>query len=158
MKNQHITDILNKHTFNGLGENDVAIIESHIAHCRSCLKSYQAWQISSTLLKVGALQTFSPSPFFETKLMAAVREKQAKSVAFFWRWWQASNTVIAAMIFAVVALLFMTLLSPKASFNQSEQASILDNYSTDEIIFDQNDSTAELTNGQTLQIIYEQQK
>ena len=158
MKNGHITDILNKRALGKLDKTDLAIIENHVAHCDGCLQSYQAAQISSALLKVGAAETFMPPQFFETKLMAAWREKQAKSVAAFWRWWQASNVVVAAMIVTVAALLFITLLTPKNQFNQPEQASVLDNYSTDEVIFDQNDSTVELTNGQTLQIIYEQQK
>ncbi len=158
MKNEHITDILNRHAFNRLSENDLTMIESHVAHCRNCLKAYQAAQISSTLLKAGVAESLAPTPFFETKLMAAWREKQVTSVAAFWRWWQASNAVVAAMIFTVAALLIMSLIAPKASFNQPEQAAVFDSYSTDEVIFDRNDSTAELTNGQTLQIIYEQQK
>jgi predicted anti-sigma-YlaC factor YlaD len=157
MKNEHIINILNEHALDKLDQVDLATIKMHVAHCKNCRDSFKAAQISSMLLKTVANETFEPSPFFETKLMAVWREKQAKSVAAFWRWWQASNAVVGAMIFAVAALLFVSLLAPNVPSNQPEQASVLDNYSIEEIIFNQNYSTADLTNGQTLQIIYEQQ-
>ena len=158
MKNEHITDILDKEAFDKLSKNNLAAIENHVARCPECSKSYRAAQISATLLKAGVSETFAPSPFFETKLMAAWREKQNKSVAAFWQWWQASSAVVAAMIVTVAALLVITLIAPENRFNQPEQAAVLDNYSSEQIIFDPNDSTAELTNGQTLQIIYAPQK
>lgn len=158
MKNEHITDILNKRSFDSFSENDLAAINTHVVGCESCQVSFKAAQISAVLIKTRAAETIAPSPFFESKLMAAWREKQVKSAAAFWRWWQASNAVVAAMILTVAVLLLITLLTPKNALDQPEQALILNNYSTEDFIFNKSDSNVELTNGQTLQIIYEQQK
>lgn len=158
MINKHITHILDEFAFDALNQIELATIETHVAECESCRLSFEAAKVSFVLLKTRSTETCSPSPFFETRLMARWRETQVKSTTAFWRWWQASNAVVSAIIVVVAALLIITLIAPKTSTNAAEQASLLENYSTEKVILNETDSSAQLTANQALQIIYEQQK
>lgn len=157
MKNEHITHILDEFSLDSLNESDLTIIKTHIAHCENCRESFKAANVSAVLLKMAVAETFVPPPFFETRLMAAWRDRQIKSVEAFRRWWQASNAVVSAMIITVAVLLLITLVAPTMPNQMSEQASTVDSYSTDNVILNM-DLHAELTTNQALQIIYEQQK
>lgn len=158
MKNEHITHILDEFPLDILNESDLTTIKTHITNCENCRESFKAANVSSVLLKIRARETFEPPPFFETRLMAAWRDGQVKSVAAFWRWWQASSAVVSVMVITVVLLLLATILAPTMPNKMSEQASVLDDYSTDNVILDESNLHAELTTNQALQIIYEQQK
>lgn len=157
MNDKHITYILDELSPEGLSEIQNAEVQAHVTHCESCLRSFEAWRVSSVLLKARVAETFEPSPFFQTKMMAALREKQAKSVAAFWNWWQASTPVLSAMVVVIVALVVLTLFAPNAPINAQDQAAAFGNFSAETIILNE-DLNAEITAGQTLQIIYEPQE
>ena len=156
MKSNHITDILDSADLNNLSQSDSAQIQSHTADCGNCRRAYQAARVSSVLLRAHAAETFEPSPFFQTKVMAALREMQAANpVASFWRWWQASSLVVAAMLIAVVGLVVLTLFAPNTLNESQERATAWDDYSTETVILNQEKSSRELTTTQALQIIYD---
>lgn len=158
MKNEHIISLLDESAFAQLSERDLTIIKSHVADCENCRRSYQAASVSAVLLKIGATQICEPSPFFETKLLAAWREKQIKSAAAFWRWWQASSTVVSVMIITVATLAVITLFAPNAPLNVPAQISLIEDYSTEKVIFGDTGLNSQLTTNQALEIIYDQQK
>lgn len=155
MKDEHIIQILDNTGFGDLSENEMAIIQTHTTQCENCSQRFEAAKISSILLKTHAAQTFEPSPFFQTKVLAALREQQTKSVAAFWRWWQASSAMVSGMLLAVGLLIVLTLFAPNSADTQDQVSALAD--STETIIFNEKDLSGELTNGQALQIIYEQQ-
>lgn len=151
MKNNHILDILD----NGFGEADSALIESHTAHCADCRKAFEAARISSVLFRAAP---FEPSPFFQTKVLAAVRERRnsAKPLAAFWRWWQASAALVALMLVTVAGLVTLTLFAPQAGATEAQAGVASYNlYSTDAVILNQK-TERDLTTEQTLQIIYDE--
>lgn len=159
MNDKHITHILDELLPDGLSEIQNVEIQKHVAHCEGCLHSFEAWRLSSVLLKVRAAETFEPSPFFQTKMMAALREKQAKSVAAFWNWWQASTPVLSAMVVVIVALVVLTLFAPNApQVTAQGEAAAFGNFSAETLILNEDFNAAEITAGQTLQIIYEPQE
>lgn len=157
MRSEHILDILDEKSFGELSETEKQTISAHTAQCKNCLQAYKAAQISSVLLKTSVAQTFEPSPFFQTRVMANLREKQISRNPFlaFGRMWKASRTLVAMMTTIVAALIALTIFAPE--FNRVSSASIspFDSYSPDVVILNERSSTKEPTNEQVFQIIYE---
>lgn len=157
MRSEHILDILDEKAFGELNEVEKLAIETHSAQCKSCFQAYKAAQISSVLLKASAEQHFEPSPFFQTRVMANLREKQVSMNPFlaFGRMWKASRTLVAMMTTIVVALIALTILAPGFSKASNASASPFDSYSPDVVILNERVSTKEPTNEQIFQIVYE---
>ncbi|HEX8267115.1 MAG TPA: hypothetical protein VF596_17065 [Pyrinomonadaceae bacterium] len=155
MKSKHITKILNETAFNDLSRAEIAEINAHADDCPRCRKAFQAARMSSALLENRVSEVFEPSPFFETRVLAALREKQivAKPIAAFWRWWKASSVVVFPILLVVITLMALTIFSPQPPL-QATAAS--DDFSTEQIIFQGNDFNQTLTTAQAMQIIYEQ--
>ncbi|MGH9880630.1 MAG: hypothetical protein ACRD6N_04275, partial [Pyrinomonadaceae bacterium] len=81
MRNEHIIRLIDDVSIASLSESELAAIRSHTAECADCRKAYDAAQVSSLLLKERVVETFEPSPFFQTRVMAMLRERQAASEA-----------------------------------------------------------------------------
>jgi anti-sigma factor RsiW len=154
MKDKHIIHILDENSLNAISADLMTEIRSHTFECDSCRQAFQAAMISAALLKVSAMETVQPSPFFQTRVMAALREKQVKSVAAFWRWWQASSSVVSAMVVIVAILVALTLFAPNNQTIAAQEQPVFNNLSAETVILNQNLDN-ELTTGQTLQVIYE---
>lgn len=154
MKSKHITKILDETAFKDLSREQIAEINGHTENCARCRTAFQAARVSSALLENRVAEVFEPSPFFETRVLAALREKQivAKPIAAFWRWWQASSIVVFPILLVVMTLMALTVFAPQ----QPAQATIADDVSTEQIIFPGSEFNRELTTSQALQIIYEQ--
>ena len=76
MSEQHITHILESTRFASLSESDHSRIRAHTASCDDCARAYRVAAVSASLLENRMAETFEPSPFFHTRVLAAVREKQ----------------------------------------------------------------------------------
>lgn len=157
MRSEHILDILDGKAFGELSEIEKQTISAHTAQCKSCLHAFKAAQISSVLLKANAAQTFEPSPFFQTRVMANLREKQLSRNPFlaFGRMWKASRTLVAMMTTIVAALIALTIFAPEFNKVSSASVSAFDSYSPDVVILNKRVTTKEPTNEQVFQIIYE---
>jgi anti-sigma factor RsiW len=154
MKSKHITKILDEIGFKNLTGAQRTEIRHHVEACGKCRAAFEAAQFSSALLQNRSAETFEPSPFFETKVLAALREKQmlANPIAAFWRWWRASSVVVFPILLVVITLMALTVFAPQ----QPVQATIADDFSADTVIFPSGDSNNELTTAQALQILYDQ--
>jgi hypothetical protein len=156
MKNDHILEILDEKAFSEISEAEKKLMENHTAQCSACLQSYQAAKISSLLLKTSVTQNFEPSPFFQKRVMANLRERQVKisPLFVFAKMWRASGTLVAMMITTVLALIALTVLAP--NYNQVSGATItaVDNDSADIVILDGKNPTKEPTNEQIFQMVY----
>ena len=155
MKSKHITKILDETAFKDLSRGEIAEINAHAENCPRCQKAFQAARMSSSLLENRAAEVFEPPPFFETRVLAALREKQivAKPIAAFWRWWKASSVVVFPILLVVITLMALTIFSPQPPL---QATAATDDVSTEQIIFQGNDFNQTLTTAQALQIIYEQ--
>ena len=115
MKSRHIIKILDRNEFRQISVEEMSEIKEHSNVCQSCRAAFQAAKISSTLLKQMSLaKTPEVPPFFEAKVLRVWRETQMakKPVAVFWRWWQASATLVLLMFLTVIGLISITLLAP----------------------------------------------
>ena len=156
MKSKHITEILNENRFADLNETDLAAVNFHIKDCPSCEKSFRAAKFSSSLLKTRAsLESPAPTPFFQAKVLNALRAKQnlQKPIEAFRRWWQASAAMVGFMVVTALCLVGASLIAPSASSEEAQTGTNFNLYSTDSVILNQK-SPRDLTNEQVFQVIY----
>jgi predicted anti-sigma-YlaC factor YlaD len=153
MKDEHILNLLD----NNLNEAESASVKAHAAQCESCHDALQAAKISSAMFRTA--QNFEPSPYFQAKVLNAIREKKSlrKPIAAFWRWWQASAALVGAMVMIVVSLIALTIFAPATSANDAALGANDNPYSAEAILFNQK-PRSNLTTEQTLEIIYETKK
>ncbi|HYG12029.1 MAG TPA: hypothetical protein VD835_18925 [Pyrinomonadaceae bacterium] len=133
----HIINILESSPFNRLGETELATVRAHVGHCEGCLRAFEAAQISALLLKERAVAEIEPSPFFQTRVLAALREQRAASEASalsFRRLWRATGALVSGMAATVAALAVFTFFAPQLESTQPDTASVYQVYSAEEVI------------------------
>ena len=151
--NKHITEILDNTALANLSENELTEIRAHVADCASCRKAYEAARISAAVLKSRAQAVIEPSPFFQTRVMAALREQQAaESVPAMLRLWRSAKAVVATMAVTTAALAVVSFVAPAESTPATDQTTSV--YSAYSVIMDQ-PADEQMTYEQVLSTIYE---
>ena len=157
MSNHHILQLLEERSLPELSAEELNRIAAHTEVCQECSSAYEAAQIAFALLQERAAITVEPPPFFQTRVMAAIRERnQSGDVWGFTRMWQAARTLLGAMAALVVLLTTLTLYSGSNSFSTSPESSLSYNADASELAiygldgFDEQD----ITNSQVLSDIY----
>jgi hypothetical protein len=136
MKDNHIIEILEGKSFAELSASDRDVIKSHIGVCVSCHSAYEAAQLSSLILKERAQTLIEPTPFFQTRVMAAWREQQAtENVPALLRLWNSSRALVSSMALTTAALGALSFVLP-ATQSQSYDDTV-PAYTAESIIFDQ---------------------
>jgi hypothetical protein len=155
MKDKHIIDILDKSQLASLDESTRALVEDHSRDCPECQQALAAAYVSATLIRERAAEAFTPSPFFETRVLAALREQQATKDSWgLGRMWRAAGALVSSMTVTVAALAVISFVVP--SSETTIQQDIVSAYSADAAILGQIDlSNAEVTDGQVLNTLYE---
>ena len=138
MKENHIIDLIENRSFASLNDSERALIQTHAANCSSCARAYQAIQIASSLLRERVGEVVEPSPFFHTRVMAALREKQ-NEVPAFKRLWQNAGALVSSMTATVALLAVLSFVVPGTQTASTAQASELNGYTAEEVILNQND-------------------
>ena len=156
MGDEHIISLIENTSLAKLSENDLAVIHAHTQECSDCFRAVEAAQVSLLLLKEHATVQFEPSPFFHTRVLATLRERQAvNDVWAFSRLWRAAGALASSMVATVAALAFLTFVIPDTQVATISQASPNANgYSAEEVILDQAQSD-EVSDGQLLTTIYD---
>jgi hypothetical protein len=154
MKENHIIDLLENRSFASLNESERTVIQAHAANCLSCARAYEATQIASSLLRVRAREVVEPSPFFHTRVMAALRERQ-NEVPAFKRLWQAAGALVSSMTATVALLAVLSFVIPGTQTSGTAQALVSNGYSAEEVILNQNDLPDEqASDAQVLTTLY----
>ena len=88
MREKHIVNLLEERPLGSLSVAELEIVKAHTAACSECLRAYEAAQASLLLLQERASAIVEPPPFFQTKVMAAIREQNLapKRLGFLSRW------------------------------------------------------------------------
>jgi hypothetical protein len=158
MKNEHIFEILDEKAFADLSAADLSAIESHTAFCPDCDRAFQAARLSSVLLKNAAVEEFVPNAFFRTRVMATLRERQAKMnpFALLGKMWRASSALVVMMMSIVIALAALTIFAPEINGNSSNSSGVFisEGSLTDMVIMNERLTAKEPTNEQIYQLIY----
>lgn len=154
MKNNHIIEIIDSGSVASLSQDQLDRVKAHALDCASCHKAFEAAQLSALVIKERAQATIEPSPFFQTRVLAAWREKQAvDNVPAFVRLWNSARALVSAMAVATLALGVVSFISPEQATAVPEQT--VSAYSAESVIFDQTDE--QLTYAQVLSAIYEEE-
>ena len=154
MKDNHITHILDDKPLADFSEAELATVRSHVAMCSPCRNAYRAAEISALLLKEhageAARNSLNANPFFQTRVLAAWRER-SESVSAFRRLWNATGALVATMTATTAALAVLTFLVPSTE-PLNEPTAALAQYSAEAVMLDQGDN--EISDEQVLNAIY----
>ena len=129
------------------GDQRQAIL-SHSEGCTECRRWLDAVSVAASLIKSRASVELEPSPFFTTRVTAAIRDWNAPAP----RWsaekmWASTRAIVAAMFAIVIILLALNVFLSKAP----EIPSI----DTARMVMDESQSTDEnLTSGQVLDTVF----
>jgi hypothetical protein len=158
MKDEHVINLLESAPLGSLSEIDLATIRAHTDKCTGCQLAFQSAQVAALLLKERAGETFEPSPFFHTRVLATLRERQA--TVPLWtlaRLWRSAGALASSMVATVAALAVLTFVIPGNEFTSvSQQASSLaQGYSAEEVILNETAQLeGQLSDDQLLNTIY----
>lgn len=154
MKNNHIIEIIDGVSVASLSPSQLDEVKAHVRECAPCQTAFAAAQLSAAVIKERAQVKIEPSPFFQTRVLAAWREQQAMArVPAFVRLWKSASALISAMVLATAALAVISFVSPEQPASVFEQTASA--YSAESVIFDQADE--QLTYEQVLNTIYEEE-
>jgi hypothetical protein len=126
MQEEHIIELLDTRPLSDLKANELSAIDEHTTNCSRCREAFYASQISNLLLRSRVELNFEPAPFFETKVMAAIRDEQVQIGPFsFFRIWREANHLIYSMAALALILGLLTLSQPAAN-NTNMRLSTMD--------------------------------
>lgn len=150
MNEKHITEILDNASITSLSEIELTEIRVHTKDCLSCRDAFEAAQLSAVILRNRAQVTIEPSPFFQTRVMAALREQQAvENVPAMWRLWKSTKVLVSSMAVTTAALAALSFVLPATSSTIDQKASA---FSAESVILGQ--GSDELTYEQVMSTIY----
>ena len=161
MKDDHIIKILEEAPADSLSESERAVVLSHINHCAGCARVFEAAQVSAVLLKARAAERVEPSPFFKTRVMVALRERQYAPEKFaLSMMWRAARSLVSSMLAIIVILVALTVYFSKASFQSQslDPASSEDVYSPEWVLLSQGIEENDITYGEVLTTLYDLQE
>ena len=150
MKVEHIIEILDSMSLKNLSAEQLEIVQIHIRDCMSCESAYQAAKVSSRLIKERAQTTVEPSPFFQTRVMAAWRERQAvENTPVLSRLWKSAGALVSSMAVTTAALAALSFVIPapistsadETATAYSAESVLLGQTSDDQMSYDQVFST-----------------
>ena len=155
MNNHHITEILDSKPFAGLSDSELETIRSHVADCAECQQAFEVARISALLLKERAAEAaqnaVNANPFFQTRVMAAWRERR-ENVSVLRRLWNATGALVATMAATTAALAVLTFVAPSSDTTSQTTAALVP-YSAEAVVLDQSDSDP-VTDDQVMSAIY----
>lgn len=159
MRDEHITRLLDATPPAQMSEGELASVRAHAERCAQCRRAFEAAQAASLALKERAAQAFEPSPFFQTRVLAALRERRAAEDA--WtprRLWKSAWLLVSSMAATVAALAALTFVAPQQQNAAPELASGGGPYSAEALIFDEASADEQMTYGQVLTTLYESEE
>jgi hypothetical protein len=149
---KHIIEVLDNAAVESLSESELSEIRVHAEACVSCRSAYEAARLSAVVLRTRAEATIEPSPFFQTRVMAALREQQAvENVPAMFRLWKSARALVSSMAVTTAALAALSFIVPAPVASVVDQTASAD--SAESVILGQ--SNDEITYEQVLNTIYD---
>ena len=136
MKDEHIIELLDGAPFVSFSEEQLLVMREHTQSCVDCEEAYRAVVISSAVIKERVQATIEPSPFFQTRVLAALREQQAaENVPVLSRLWKSAGALVSSMAVTTAALAALSFMLPSPVTPVSEQTAAA--YSAESVLLDQ---------------------
>ena len=150
---KHITEILDNASIATLSESELNEVRAHVLECMSCRDAYEAARLWAVVLKSRAQVVVEPSPFFQTRVMAALREQQAvESVPAMLRLWRSAKAIVSTMAVTTAALAVVSFMQPSQTTPATDQTASA--YSAYSVIMDQN-ADEQMSYDKVLSTIYD---
>src|SRR5215204_3610318 len=155
MRDEHIKRLLDEAPLASLGKSELAAARAHAEGCAECRRTFEAAQVSSLMLRTRAGETFEPSPFFQTRVLAALRERRAAEEGWtFARLWKSAGLLVSSMAATTAALAVLTFVAPQEQVSAQEVASTP--YTAEALLFDEAEAEGgQMTYEQVLTTLYE---
>jgi len=154
MKDKHIIEVIDNVALANLSQIELEEVKGHTSECGACRTAFEAAQVSAVVLKQRAHVKIEPSPFFQTRVLAALRERQTvQSVPTFVRLWKSASALVSSMALATIALAVLTFVLPDPATAVTEQVASVD--AAEAVIFDQFDE--QLTYEQVIATVYNEE-
>jgi hypothetical protein len=154
MKEKHVIDILENSPLASLSESELNSIRAHAESCSACGRAYEAARISTLLIKERTAETMEPSPFFQTRMLAALREQQ-NNVPVLSRLWKSAGALVSSMAVTTAVLAALSFLAPGAgTLTSQETTAALSPYSAEAVVFNQDQSDEQMTDEQIINAVY----
>jgi hypothetical protein len=154
MKEHHIIEVIDSVALASLSQVELDEVTVHTRECATCRTAFEAAQFSALAIKQRAQVKIEPSPFFHTRVLAALRERQAvETVPAFLRLWKSASALVSTMVLATISLAVLTFVYPDPATAVTEQVAVAD--AAEAVIFDQLDE--QLTYEQVLATIYDEE-
>lgn len=142
MRNNHIISLIESAPLASLSDSDLSTIREHTPGCLDCRRAFEAAQISMFLLRERAAETFEPSPFFHTRVLATLRERE--TAGGLWAWskvWRAAGALASSMVATVAALAVLTFAIPAGqTVTLSQEMTAVNAYSAEDVLLDQGEA------------------
>jgi hypothetical protein len=155
MKDNHIIDMLENSPLASLTDTELLAARSHAESCQACRRAYDAAQLATLLIKERAAEAIEPSPFFQTRVLAALREQQANNAPVLWRLWKSAGALVSSMALTTASLAVLSFVVPGSTTTQSATAALIPS-SAEAVVFNQDQTDDQMTDDQVLNTIYEQ--
>ena len=152
MRDEHIKKLLDEAPLASLGQAELAAVRAHAETCEECGRAFEAARLSSLMLKARTQEAFEPSPFFQTRVLAALRERRAAEEE---RWtlarlWRSAGLLVSSMAATTAALAVFTFVAPSETTVAQEVAGT---YTAESVIFDEG-ADEQMTYEQVLTSLY----
>lgn len=156
MSKNHIISLIESAPLVSFSESEMNTIHAHTKDCAECRRAFKAAQISMLLLKEGASETFEPSPFFHTRVMATLRERQTAGDQWGWiKVWRAAGALASSMVATVAALAVLTFVIPGSPVSSTQDmTTALNTYSAEEVLLGQSEANEQISEDQILNALY----
>jgi predicted anti-sigma-YlaC factor YlaD len=158
MPDNHIVRTLEEKPLDSLNGGDIARIESHISICDECKSAYDAARVAASLIHARAAETVQVGPFFNARVMAAIRASRlSPEEAPLLRMWRAAGVLVSGIAVLLAILVGMTIFG-KGPDSQIEltMAASQNLYSPEYVVLERGDpEDEELANDQVVSTIYD---
>ena len=156
MRDEHIKRMLDEAPLSSMSERELEALRAHADACADCGRAFEAAQVSSLLTKARAAETFEPSPFFQTRVLAQLRERRAAEEGWtLARLWKSAGLLVSSMAATVAALAVLTFAAPQQEIN-AQQLPAGGPYTAESVILDGSDEGDEqMTDAQVFTTLYE---
>ena len=153
MREEHIKKLLDGAPLASLGKAELAAVHAHAEGCAECRRALDAAQAASLMLRTRAAETFEPSPFFQTRVLAALRERRAAEEGWtLARLWKSAGLLVSSMAATTAALVVLTLAAPQEQAN-GQQLAAATPYTAEAVIFEEAEAD-QMTYEQVLTTLY----
>src|SRR5918992_3392167 len=124
MRDEHIKRLLDEAPLSSLGKAELAAVRAHAEVCEDCRRAVAAAQLSSLMLKARTREASEPPPFFQTRVLAALRERRGAEEGWtLARLWRSAGLLVSSMAATTAALAVFTFVAPSEQTTAQELAS-----------------------------------